>query len=204
MLDPLDGNKDGYLVKVKMKNLDELLAKQNWRSVRNQPGYEQCRFEYACKDWSRSRSFVAIRKKKPGKKSDQLSFYEPIEYENFRYVQSEDFNPWKAHKTYGKRATCETWIEESKNRMALAHIKTASFFANAVIFQCAVLAYNVVHWMAAPSDDKRLMRREAKTIRRFIIRVAGRLIKGSRQLVLKTPSDLLFKNQWNAWLKFAT
>ena len=108
------------------------------------------------------------------------------------------------HTVNGKRATCETWIEESKNQMALAHIKTASFFANAAIFQCAVLAYNIVRWMAALSNNKRLMRWEAKTIRCFIIRVAGRLIKGSRQLVLKTPSSLLFKNQWVAWLKYAT
>ena len=204
LLDLLDSNKDGYLIKVKLKNLDELLVKQNWRSVRNQPGFEQCRFEYACKDWNRARSFVAIRKEKPREKSDQLAFYEPVEYETFCYVQSEDFNPWKAHKTYGKRATCETWIEESKNQMALAHIKTASFFANAVIFQCAVLAYNVGRWMAALSHNKRLMRWEAKTIRCFVIRIAGRLIKGSRQLALKTPSSLLFENQWNAWLKFAT
>jgi len=204
LLDLLDANNDGYLIKVKMKNLDELLARQNWRSVRNRPGYEQCRFEYACKDWSRARSFVAIRREKPKEKTEQLSFYESVEYDNFCYVQSEDFNPWKTHKTYGKRATCETWIEESKNQMALAHIKTASFFANAAILQCAVLAYNIVRWMAALSNNKRLIRWEAKTIRCFIIRVAGRRVKGSRKLLLKTPGSLLFRNQWEAWLKFTT
>jgi hypothetical protein len=88
--------------------------------------------------------------------------------------------------------------------MALAHIKTASFFANVAIFQCAVLAHNIVRWMAALSNNKRLMRWEAKTIHCFAIRVAGRLIKGSRQFVLKIPSSLLFKNQWDAWLRFAT
>jgi hypothetical protein len=103
LLDLLDSYKDEYLIKVKLKNLDELLAKQNWRSVHNQPGYKQCRFEYACKDWSRARSRVAIRKVKTREKSDQLAFYEPVEYENFCYVQSEDLNPWKTHKAYGKR-----------------------------------------------------------------------------------------------------
>jgi|APSaa5957512622_1039677.scaffolds.fasta_scaffold08708_3 hypothetical protein len=34
---------------------------------------------------------------------------------------------------------------------------------------------------------------EAKTIRCFIIRVAGRLINNSGWLLLKTPSSLLFK-----------
>jgi hypothetical protein len=203
LLDLLDGNGDGYLIKVKLKNLDQLLTKQNWRSVRNRPGYEQCRFEHICSGWSRARSFVAIRKEKPKEISDQLAFYEPVEYENFCYVQSENFNPWVAHKTYSKRATCETWIEESKNQMALAHIKTDSFLANAAIFQCAVLAYNIVRWMAALSSNKRLMRWEAKTIRCFIMRVAGRLIRGSRRL-LNTPSSLLFKKQWEAWLKFST
>lgn len=204
LLDLLDENKDGYLIKVKLKNLHELLDKQSWRAVRNQPEYQQCRFEYACDGWSRPRSFVAVRKEKPQKQTDQLSYSETVEYEYFCYVQSENQSPWKAHKTYGKRATAETWIEESKNQMALAHIKTDSFLANAVIFQCAILAYNIVRWMAALSNNRKLMRWEPKTIRSFLIRVAGKLAKGSRQLIVNTSGALLFENQWHAWLKFST
>jgi len=62
----------------------------------------------------------------------------------FCYVTTEKFTPWDTHKTYGKRATCETWIEEAKNQMALAHIKTNSFLANDALFQSTILAYNTV------------------------------------------------------------
>ena len=204
LLDLLEENKDGYLIKVKMKNLESLLEKQDWRLIRHQPGFQQCRFEYSCKGWKHPRTFVAVRKLKPKENNDQLSFYESFEYEYFCYVQSENLSPWKTHKTYGKRATCETWIEESKNQMALAHIKTNTFLANAAIFQCSILAYNIIRWMAALSNNRKLMRWEAKTIRCFLIRIAGKLVKGGRRLTLKIPDKLLNKNQWEAWLKFST
>jgi hypothetical protein len=69
-------------------------------------------------------------------------------YEAFCYVTSEPLSPWPAHRTYGQRATSETWIEEAKNQMGLAHLKTDHFLANAALFQCAVLAYNTLRWMA--------------------------------------------------------
>ncbi len=203
LINTLEHRGDGYLIKVRLRNLNTLLEKQTWRSVRNQPGWEQCQFEYACGTWEKPRHFVAVRKELPLEESAQLSFNDLTEYDYFCYVSSESMSPWKTHKTYGQRATCETWIEESKNQMALAHIKTSSFTANAVIFQCAVLAYNLVRWMAALSMNKKLTSWEPKTIRCFLIRVAGRLVHGSRQLLLNTPDKLLYQKEWDDWLKFA-
>jgi hypothetical protein len=204
LLDLLDENNNGYLIKVKLKNLDTVLEKQNWRMVRNKPGFQQCRFNYTCANWKRTRSFVAIRKEIPKEETDQLSFYDVPEYETFCYVESEGLTPWQAHKTYGKRATCETWIEESKNQMALGHIKTDTFLANAVIFQCAIMAYNIIRWLAALSDNRKLKQWETKTIRCFLIRVAGKLIHKARQWELKIPCNLLFQNQWESWITFST
>ena len=100
--------------------------------------------------------------------------------------------PWKTHETYAQRATCETWIEESKNQMALAPIKTHSFLANAAIFQCAIIAYNITRQKVALSLNKKLKTWEPQT---FLIRVAGKLVHGSRQLLLHIPSKLLFQTQ---------
>jgi hypothetical protein len=203
LINTLEKRGDGYLFKVKLRNLNTLLEKQTWRCVRNQAGWEQCQFEYACGSWEKSRQFVAVRKELPPKESAQLSFCDSTEYDYFCYVSSESMSPWKMHKTYGQRATCETWIEESKNQMALAHIKTNSFNANAVIFQCAVLAYNFIRWMAALSMNKKLRSWEPQTVRCFLIRVAGKLVHGSRQLLLNTPDKLLHQKQWDDWLKFS-
>ncbi|PIE03718.1 MAG: hypothetical protein CSA81_00645 [Acidobacteria bacterium] len=43
-----------------------------------------------------------------------------------------------------QRATCETWIEEAKNQMALGKIRTDCFLANASLFQASILAYNTL------------------------------------------------------------
>ena len=49
---------------------------------------------------------------------------------------------------------CYDWIEEAKNQSALAHIKTADFWVNSALFQKAILAYNILRWMALFSGNK--------------------------------------------------
>ncbi len=200
LLDFLESRGFGYLVKVKMKKLRQLLEKQKWTSVQGQPGWQQCEFKYACKNWKKERRFVAVRNEKQEKKSAQLKLIEMKDYEYFCYVVSEKYTPWQTHKKYGERATSETWIEEAKNQMALAHIKTDSFIANAALFQCAVLAYNTVKWMALLSGNPTILRWEIQTVRAFLIRVAGKLIIGSRQQKLKVPEECLYPRQWEDWV----
>jgi len=82
----------------------------------------------------------------------------------------------------------------------MAHIKTKDFLASAALFQCAVLAYNTVRWMALVSGDKQLMRWEIASIRAFMVRMAGKLVCGGRQMILKIPTDLLHPKPWESWL----
>ena len=126
-MDYLESLGFGYLIKVKMKNLVDVLEKQKWTSLQGHPGWQQSEFTYACKSWKKTRRFVAVRKEKPEKESGQLKFIQMKEYEYFCYVVSEKLTPWQTHKNYGQRATSETWIEEAKNQMALCHLKTDSF-----------------------------------------------------------------------------
>ena len=72
--------------------------------------------------------------------------------------------------------------------------------ANAALSQCAILAYNLVRWRALRSGDEQLRRWEMQTVRTFLIRVAGKLARGSRQLTLKTPQEHLHARQWAAWV----
>jgi len=84
--------------------------------------------------------------------------------------------------------------------MALAHLKTDIFLANAAIFQCAILAYNTVRWMAVISGHAGLAHWEIQTVRTFLIRVAGKLTLGSHQQVIHTPDPLFDPSAWFAWL----
>lgn len=201
LLDFLEAGGHRYLIKVKLRNLKGLLSAQTWQPIPGQPGWEQTVFSHACHGWSQARVLVAVRcEKAPETPSAQEELWEYREYDHFCYVTTEDLTPWQTHKTYGARATSETWIDEAKNQMALAHLKTDTFLANAALFQCAVLAYNTVRWMARVSGHARLARWEIQTVRAFLVRVAGKLTTGGHQQVIHTPNHPLDPGAWNAWL----
>lgn len=200
LLDLLDQYGHSYLIKVKLKGLVTLLSKQSWQPVPGQAGWEQCTFVHKCTTWSSTRLFVAVRKEKPADPAKPATLFEMKEYDYFCYVVSEIADPWQVHKRYGQRATCETWIEEAKNQTALAHIKTGDFWANSVLFQTAILAYNTMRWMALLSGNTVLRRWEPGTIRTFLIRVAGKYTTGGRQQDLSAPERMLYPNQWDDWV----
>jgi hypothetical protein len=127
LLDLLEAYGHGYLIKVKLKNLVSLLTQQQWTAIAGQPDWEQCTFYYRCGEWKVARRFVAVRQRLPKEESPQLDLLETTKYDYFCYVTTETLTPWQTHKKYGERATCETWIEESKGQMSMGKIRTASF-----------------------------------------------------------------------------
>ena len=202
LLDLLDAHKHGYLIKVKFKNLVALLTVQQWTAIAGQPGWEQCEFEHSCGTWKVTRHFVAVRKKQLKEQSPQLDLLGTSEYDYdyFCYVTTESLTPWQTHKKYGERATCETWIEEAKKQIGMGKIRTAVFLANAALFHCAVLAYNTLRWMAIMSGSKPLRQWEPETIQTYLVRVAGKLLTGNRQLTVKTPDSHLYPQAWEDWV----
>jgi Transposase DDE domain. len=202
LLDLLDKLSHGYLIKVKLKNLVSLLTEQQWTAIANQPDWEQSSFKYRCGEWTVTRRFVAVRRKQPKEPSPQTDLLETsaYDYDYFCYVTTEALTPWQAHKKYGERATCETWIEEAKGQMGMGKIRTADFLANAALFHCAVLAYNTLRWMAIMSGSKTLQQWEPETIRTYLVRVAGKLLTGNRQLTVKTPDNSLYPQAWDDWV----
>lgn len=201
LLELLERLGHGYLIKVKLRNLVAILEQQEWPPVPDHPGWEQCEFQHEYSGWGKSRRFVAVRiKKKDDDKGPQGRLLDVDRYDYFCYVTTESLSPWATHKKYGKRATCETWIEESKNQMGMGQIKTGEFLANAALFHCAVLAYNMVRWMALMSGNAELRRWEIETVRTFLVRVAGKLLTGSSQLTINTPKDHLYPKAWAAWV----
>jgi hypothetical protein len=200
LLDLLDAQGHGYLIKVKLKNLVALLTQQHWTAIAGQPDWEQCTFDYRCGDWQATRRFVAVRQRLSKEESPQLDLLETAEYDYFCYVTTEALTPWQTHKKYGERATCETWIEEAKGQMGMGKIRTASFLANAALFHCAVLAYNTLRWMAIMSGSSTLRQWEPETVRTYLVRVAGKLLTGNRQLTVKTPDNHLYPQVWDDWV----
>ena len=87
--------------------------------------------------------------------------------------------------------------------MALAHLKTDDFLANAVLFQTAILAYNTLRWMALLSGNAQLRQWEPESLRTFIIRVAGQLRTGGNQLRIRLAAEHLYPAPWRDWLALA-
>jgi len=190
----------GYLIKVKLKNLRTLMEKQEWTEIPDKPGWEQCVFQHECSGWGKSRSFVAVRSEQEEKPEAQLKLMEIKRYDYFCYVGTEQLSPWATHKEYGKRATCETWIDEAKNQVGVGQIRTGEFLANAALFHCAVLAYNTIRWMALMSGSTQLRSWEIQSFRTYLVRMAGKLLTGNKQLRIKTPKNHLYKNEWSDWV----
>jgi len=194
LLEHLESVSAGYLIKVKLKNLVGLLEAQRWEAVKGSPGWEQAEFLHKCGGWSRARRFVAVRQLV---KIEKGLFVMPV-HEYFCYVTIERLTPMEAHRCYGERATCETWIEECKGQMNAGHLRTGEFLANAALFQCAVMAYNLLKWMGLLTGGA-IQRWEVKTVRLWLIRVAGKLTTGGRQFTLKLPEKFLHQEEWRAW-----
>ena len=80
-------------------------------------------------------------------------------------------------------------IEECKSQMNAGHLRTSEFLANAALFQCAVLAYNLLKWMALLTGG---------TVQRWEVKTTC-LRATHRQSTLKLPEKFLHQEEWRAW-----
>jgi len=198
LFDYLEEKFSSYIVKVKLKGLVQLLERQIWSKVKNQPGYETTEFTHSCTDWTKSRRFVAVRQLTEVT-ADAHSLFPnmpKLEYDYFCYCTNRDLAPWEAHKHYGKRATSENWIDWCKNQMASGSILTQDFWANSAIFQSCILGYNLMVWMMLLTQ-KDGFNEEPNTIRMKLIHVAARLSTRGNQFFLKLERTFAFKERWH-------
>lgn len=75
-----------------------------------------------------------------------------------------------------------------KNHMASGNILTQDFWANPAIFQCCVLAYNLLLWMMWLNEEDGFSE-EPNTIRMCLINVPAKLMTRSR-LSFDSPPTL--------------
>lgn len=183
-----------YLVKVKLKGLKELLAKQQWTDVKDHPELWVCEFMYQCADWKKARPFKAVRWIDTYKRVSFMGEPEwiPI-YKYACYCTNRDIDTWAAHECYKKRSTSENWIEQVKNQLLAGMTLTHDFWANDILWQLSVMAYNLS--VMIRQHDAKLHRQEHTTFRNWFIRVPAEFF-GSRKAQLRLYEYYLFKEQW--------
>jgi hypothetical protein len=195
LFDLLEREGHDYLVKVKLKNLDGLMLEQEWsfsdkkRSV--------CSFGYQAKGWNNKRTLRGIRILTGYK---ETNFFGEVtlapEYEYFCYCSNLKDKDGKAlHELYKERAESENWIEQTKNQLHASQTLTNDFSANDIIWQLAVLGYNLSVMMRYEADSN-IWRQEHLTFFRWFINVPGKVVKTARKVTVKMSRHYWYADRW--------
>jgi hypothetical protein len=86
-----------------------------------------------------------------------------------------------------------------QSRRGPAALPSGKFAANAAWLLIATLAHNLLRWVAAIGLGVRQELVVAKTLRRTLLTVPGRLTRSARRLVLHLPAGW----PWAAWFELA-
>jgi Transposase DDE domain group 1 len=86
-----------------------------------------------------------------------------------------------------RHAVCERAIRDLKDGAGLRHCPSGVFLANAARLVVAALAHNLLRWMVAIGLGTR-GQVVAKTVRRRLLRLPGRLTRSARRHYLHPPT----------------
>jgi hypothetical protein len=127
--------------------------------------------------------------------------------------QAELFPNWRYHafvtdrvgtavwldQDHRRHATVELCIRDLKAGVGLRHCPSGKFAANAAWLLIATLAHNLLRWVAAIGLGARQELVVAKTLRRTLLNLPGRLTRSARRLILHLPAGW----PWAAWFELA-
>ena len=88
-----------------------------------------------------------------------------------------------------RHAVCELAIRDLKAGAGLAHLPSGRFAANAAWLGAATLAHNLIRWTTTLGLGIRDQQTVAKTLRRTLLALPGRLTRSARQWTLHLPAE---------------
>ena len=105
------------------------------------------------------------------------------------------------------RAQIEERFKDLKLGQALRHLPSGKLNANRLWLACALLALNITAWVCdlspaagasgnAPEDTP--SRRHAKTLRRILFCVPGRIVRTARRMIVRLPESFAHYELFNA------
>jgi Transposase DDE domain group 1 len=128
-------------------------------------------------------------------------------------AQAELFPNWRYHafvtdlvgttvwldQDHCRHATVELCIRDLKVGVGLRHCPSGKFAANAACLVVATLAHNLLRWIAAIGLGARGELVVAKTPRRTLLSLPGRITRSARRWTLHLPVHW----PWAAWFELA-
>jgi hypothetical protein len=195
-----------YLIKVKLKNLKELLKNQKWIQSKSNPKVSICEFDYQAKGWKRKRKLKAIRTLVGYREVDyfgQKQLVEEYVYacycSNLKNISSEELNAQELHENYKQRSTSETWIAEVKSQLLAGSTLTNNFNANDILWQLGVFAYNLSVMMRYKT--KKYWKQEHNSFRDWFINIPAKIVRSGRTNRIKIYESWYFRQQWEYFCK---
>jgi hypothetical protein len=184
-----------YLVKVKLKNLDNLLKAQTWAGVEGKIDVAICEFSYTTKGWSKPRILKAIRTVKEYVRVLYLGQQQIVPvYQYACYISSYDMDAIGLHELYKQRSTSETWIEQVKGHTMAGSTLTDDFWANDILWQLSVFAYNISVMMRQKKN--KFKKQEHRSFIDWFIAVPAKITKSGHQIELKMYEHHFYKDAW--------
>jgi hypothetical protein len=132
-------------------------------------------------------------------------------------AQAELFPNWRYHAFVTDRPGTAVWLDQDHRRHAvvelcirlcirdlkagvgLRHHPSGKFNANAAWLLIATLAHNLLRWIAQIGLGARGELVVAKTLRRTLLALPGRITRSARRLILHLPAGW----PWAAWFELA-
>ncbi|MEN8248177.1 MAG: IS1380 family transposase [Bacteroidota bacterium] len=184
-----------YLVKVKLKNLAVLLKKQEWEVIDKQKDIAICEFAYKAGSWKEARILKAIRTVNEYVETDFFGESKTVPvYQYACYISTYELDAAGLHKIYKQRSTSETWIEQVKGHVMAGATLTGDFWANDILWQLSVFAYNISVMMRQKKD--KFKRQEHRTFIDWFISVPAKITRSGHQTEIKMYENHFYKADW--------
>ncbi len=184
-----------YLVKVKLKNLEKLLQQQTWVPFHGNKDIAICEFTYKANGWSKSRVLKAMRSVKEYVGVEYLGEKQIVPvYQYVCYASSLDLDATGLHELYKQRSVSETWIEQVKGHVMAGSTLTDNFWANDILWQLNVLAYNLSVMMR--QKKSKFKKQEHRTFIDWFIAVPAKITSSGHQIELRMYEHHFYKADW--------
>ena len=144
--------------------------------------------------WNIKRKFIVVRTPKESI-DHQLDMFGNERYEYQILVTNINDDPKKLVYFYRKRGNAENYIKEQKYDLNIGKLTTDFFWANQAIFQFTILCYNMLVWFKNIFIGKSELKTTIRTFRERFLLIPAKIIKRSRQFILKLPRDFIYKEK---------
>lgn len=188
--DTCESNESFYVIRLKSNKVVEKLA-ETFVLVGDDHPWEEREVHYyfafyQANSWSQKRRICI----KSTREANQLVFSHECVVTNFH----EELSAKTIFQIYHKRGTMENFIKEAKNGFYFDKTDSSSFLENHARMMVSLLAYNLVNFMKTICLPEKEATFQVDTLRLRLFKVAGKLVRSGRRLLLRMSSSHVYQD----------